>query len=184
MRSRIVNAIVAAVAAAMLLASAAWAHDHRPPPAPVMRIADQRQVGAFAGVQWTTRDGRYCVQQYGDGVFQFPRAITYGSGQAPSITIRRDAPPVSVELHAWRSVNRYGYPKGRAEDIPAVTTPVVAAPGTPPKAWKIEFVPPPGANHLYLILDVKWVDQERCASVDDAGDSQWATWIFHVRRTS
>ena len=182
MRARtMLKTIVSALALLMLATTAASAHDHRPPAAPVLRIGDQRQVGWFAGEQWITGDGEHCVRMYGTGVFQFPRALRYRDGQTPAITIRRAAAPSSVELHAWRAVNRYGYPKGRAEAIPVVTTPVVPTPGATPTAWKVTFAPPPNANHLYLILDVKWLDQEQCAAAQET-DSQWATWIFHIRR--
>ena len=177
----IVKTLVAGVAVATLVASGASAYDHRPPPSPVLRVDGQRQVGWYAGVQWTTGDATYCTRSYGTGVFDFPRALTYSDGQAPAITIRRAAPPASVELHAWRALNRHGYPKGQAEVIPAVTTPVVKTNGAPPSAWKVEFVPPVGATRLYLMLDVRWLEQESCAFPADT-DSQWGTWLFSIRR--
>jgi hypothetical protein len=85
------------------------------------------------------------------------------------------------QLKAWRAVTRKGRPKGAAEAVPAILLPVAG--DGPPRSWKVVFVPPISAAHVYLQLDAFWADEEGCGGNPDLG-SQEGTWTYHLRLQS
>jgi hypothetical protein len=178
---RLGSALVVAALLFGLLPQVAGAHDHRPPPSPLLTVGDQSQRGLAVSTSWTRSDPPYCVGQHGDGVWRFPTAAPYTEGTLTTIKLRKAAPPRDVELIAWRRLNRYGIPKGTYDTIPTALTPVLGAAGGV-KAWELRFVPPVQADHLYLNLWVHWADEDGCGGGPIDTGSQDATWTFHLRR--
>jgi hypothetical protein len=179
---RSISALLVAGVLLTLVPHAASAHDHRPPPSPLLTVGDQTQRGLAISTAWVYSDPPFCVTQYGDGFWTFPRATRYTEGSLATIKLRKAAPPRDVEFTAWRELNRRGIPKGVAEPVPTTLTPVLTASGSV-KAWELKFVPPLQADHLYLNLWVHWADEDGCGGGVDLG-SQDVTWTFHLRRRS
>ena len=180
MRARRIRCVL--VVAALLFGlspQATSAHDHRPPPSPLLTVGDQDQRGRWMSSAWARSDPPYCVVTFGHALWSFPTAARYTEGSPATIKLRKAAPPREVQLLAWRRVNRRGAPRGAAEPIPTAIVPVVGSSGAV-KAWELTFVSPPQAEHLYLALRVYWADEDGCGGQADIG-SQNATWTFHLR---
>lgn len=106
----------------------------------------------------------------------FPKPVEGTPGDPAVIRFKKQAPPLETSLKAWREVDHQGQPEGDPIPIPNALLPA----GGGHKAWEIHFLIPPLGEHLYLLAEAYWADEEECSQQPDLG-SQYAAWTFHVR---
>lgn len=161
-------------------ASRAGAHDHRPPPNPVLVVDSERQRGRPVHVSWLERiDDDECEFSDGTSSLTFPRPLRLDEASVAAILLKKKAPPLEWEVRAWTKVDAAGHPVGAGEVVPSA---VVHEPSSTQRRapWSVQFFAPGRTRHLYVRLDVYWADEENCSAVPDLG-SQSGSWTYHLK---
>jgi hypothetical protein len=171
-RGSVVGLVVAITA---LVATAAWAHDHKPPKS-VLRVQGEKQVGILGTYCWTSPGDEpdtynmLCI----DAIPSWPRAVKADPGRTTKVRFNSSTKPDDLSIAYWKRVDANGSPQGEATTLETTLEPVMNAEGET-VAWRLVFKLPESGRHLYLHAAGYWQDQ------DGSGNPQDASWTYHVR---
>lgn len=157
------------------VAGGAQAHDHVPPPPPVLLTSMGRQSGHLVESQWATRIGRDCAVGFGDGRYEYPEAIAVGPLPQIRIRVAKRQRPDHVLIRATHAVNpsssRRSVSNALSENYPVRLQPVRRKGRM--EAWDLAFSPTV-VGDLYLDVHVSWNDREGCRS------EETIYYTFHI----